>query len=237
LGSVEGGQQNVISIDNNGISNNTITTNNLAQYDQFYANVMNTSGRISSGSTVINAGKTNEISNNGSNSFQITFRPGDDVECEIECPTILRLLNSGVVEYKNPPSSGEWRVLRSETCCSEKGYYSYYDNTFPFIPESGLSEQEGGPIKCYWCPPKEYILGQTTTVEDKEGNLSTQTQFFFTPPGSDFIGGQIQPISNKNCCVLRGYKWDNNKKICTTRDIGDAADPIIGVSGGGLVTG
>lgn len=233
LGSIEGGQQNTISINNNNFSDNTIPTSNLTEYDQFYANVMNTSGRVSSGSTIMDAGKTNEISNNGTNSFKISFTSGDLLECGNECPTIIRTLDNGIVEYKESSNGGEWKVLRNEKCCSKRGYYSYYDNTFPFIPEPGLTENEGGPIKCYWCPPKDFIVGEPVVVENNDGNLISTTQYFFTPPDSN---NQIEPISNKQCCESKGYKWDNINKICIDKPFIDSINPIDRPNTG-LVTG
>lgn len=231
LGLVEGGQQNVISIDGNGSTTTTTPTNNLALYDQFYANVMNTTGRISSGTTVINAGRTNQNSNNGVGSFQINFRVGDPIACDIECPTILRFREpSGVIEYEAPISSNNWEVLRSEQCCTKNGGYSYYDNTFPFIPAPGLAEEEGGPTKCYWCPPKEYLSASIEFIEDKLGNIVQVTQVFFEQPNA-----QLKPLLNKNCCQIRGYKWDANKGVCTIKNSNDPLTPID--SGGGITTG
>ena len=233
LGLVEGGQQNVISIGGNGSTTTTTPTNNLALYDQFYANVMNTTGRISTGTTVINAGRTNQNSNNGVGSFQINFRVGDPIACDIECPTILRFREpSGVIEYEAPISSNNWEVLRSEQCCTKNGGYSYYDNTFPFIPAPGLAEEEGGPTKCYWCPPKEYLSASIEFIRDKLGNTVRVTQVFFEQPN-----GQLKPLLNKNCCEIRGYKWDVNKGVCTIKNSGDR-DPFTPIdSGGGITTG
>ena len=231
LGLVEGGQQNVISIGGNGSTTTTTPTNNLALYDQFYANVMNTTGRISTGTTVINAGRTNQNSNNGVGSFQINFRVGDPIACDIECPTILRFREpSGVIEYNAPINSNNWEVLRSEQCCTKNGGYSYYDNTFPFIPAPGLAEEEGGPTKCYWCPPKEYLSVSIEFIIDKLGNTVRVTQVFFEQPN-----GQLKPLLNKNCCEIRGYKWDVNKGVCTIKNSGDPFTPID--SGGGITTG
>ena len=191
---------------------------------------MNTTGRISSGTTIINAGRTTQNSNNGLGSFQINFTVGDLVECDIKCPIILRFREpSGVIEYESPIGSSNWEVLRSEKCCTKNGGYNYYDNTFPFIPAHGLAEEEGGPTKCYWCPPKEYIKLQVEFVEDKQGNLVEITQVFFETPNNT-----LEPIKNRSCCNIRGFKWDGLKGVCVVNNTGELI-PID--SGGGVTTG
>ena len=67
-------------------------------------------------------------------------------------------------------------------------------------------------------------------IEDKLGNIVQVTQVFFEQPN-----GQLKPLLNKNCCQIRGYKWDANKGVCTIKNSNDPLTPID--SGGGITTG
>jgi len=201
LGSVEGGQQNVISINENGSSNDLIPTNNLALYSDFYADIMNTTGRVSPNLTIINAGRTDQDSNNGTSSFQINFFAGDKVECGLDCPEVTRLWRNGNIQYESPVGSNNWEEIRNEECCSELGGYSLFDDTFTFVPSPGLAEEEGGPTKCYWCPPKEYLI-----ETEINGTNSSGFPAEFTLLGFD-TGQQLVSITTRECCERSGGKW------------------------------
>ena len=239
LGSVEGGQQNVISINENGSSNDLIPTNNLALYSDFYADIMNTTGRVSPNLTIINAGRTDQNSNNGTSSFQINFFAGDKVECGLDCPEVTRLWRNGNIQYESPVGSNNWEEIRNEECCSELGGYSLFDDTFTFVPSPGLAEEEGGPTKCYWCPPQEYLI-ETEINGTNSSGLPTE----FTLLSFD-TGQQLVSITTRECCERSGGKWKAiqlpNESLPVLRCvldsivIDDSGDDTIDDTGDGLI--
>jgi hypothetical protein len=157
-------------------------------YGLFYGSLMNDTDRITSGSTVELAGKTDEYVNTGKYSIKINFNTGKGDECII-CPPSINLSkynpNSGVVTYID----GEKLLgVDSKKCCDFYGYYTY--------------PQEDSTELCYWCPPP-------STFINFDGPLINGV--YFKGPNSKLI----KP--SKECCTLRGFAWNSITKKCVPK--------------------
>ena len=136
------------------ISGETVSTGTpptpTPSYGSFYGDIMNDNERISSGSTVELAGKTDEYVNNGKYSIKINFNTGVGDECII-CPPSINLSKynpySGVVTYYDGDTLFG---VKAKKCCDFYGFYTY--------PQSDSTEL------CYWCPP----ISTFVTLEEKE---------------------------------------------------------------------
>lgn len=128
-------------------------------YGLFYGNVMNNTNRITTGSTIELAGKTNEYVHTGKYSIKINFNTGSGDECII-CPPKINLSKynpySGVVTYYEGDTLFG---VDSKKCCDFYGYYTY--------------PQENSKDLCYWCPP----------LNNFASNLNKE-YFFFDPNGN-----------------------------------------------------
>ena len=157
-------------------------------YGLFYGSLMNDTDRITSGSTVELAGKTDEYVNTGKYSIKINFNTGKGDECII-CPPSINLSkyspNSGVVTYID----GETLFgVDSKKCCDFYGYYTY--------------PQEDSTELCYWCPP-------LSTFFKFDGPLINGV--LFKDPNNNFV----KP--SKECCTLRGFAWNSITKKCVPK--------------------
>jgi hypothetical protein len=206
---------------------------------------MNENNRITSGSTIIDAGKTENISNNGRYSFHISFSTNSGDECDF-CPPNVIYNNSG--KYSGQLTYSDNNIIQyvnSLKCCSK-----YNQLFYPNL------EEDGGI--CYWCPPLDYfvavpiysaltadnqltpageISGPVTpvgpikpvipqikgdkfniskypigpTTPSNEGStklIRIPNQYYYETPD----GTLVKP--SKDCCKLRGFKWDEVNKRC-----------------------
>ena len=198
LGTIEGAGSPTTIINNQLITESN-SGNILNEYNGFYANLMNTTGRITQGNTIVGAGRVNTESNSGGSSFKITVRKGDPNQCEVFCPTELGFdSGSGLVTFTE---NNITQVLTNETCCKERGFYSYIDNEQP------TPNIEGSVVgkRCYWCPRREYFQGQSVIQND--GSIIS-VMSYQTPEGL------LKPVNSKTCCELRGFIWDGSQRLC-----------------------
>lgn len=147
------------------ISGETVSTGTppppTPNYGLFYGSLMNDTNRITSGSTVELAGKTDEYVNTGKYSIKINFNTGVGDECII-CPPSIGLSKyepySGVVTYYDGDTLFG---VNSKKCCDFYGYYTY--------------PQEDSTELCYWCPP----ISKFGSNLDKE--------YFFSDPNGNMV--------------------------------------------------
>ncbi len=185
------------------ISGETISTTTPQtpppNYGLFYGDIMNDSNRITSGSTVELAGKTDEYVNTGKYSIKINFNTGTGDECII-CPPSVNLSKydpyDGVVTYVDGDSLFG---VDSKKCCDFYGYYTY--------------PQEDSTQLCYWCPPlSTFVEDYSIPSLDSTGpKTPIGKEFYFKDPN----GNLIKP--NKSCCTLRGFAWNNITKKCVIK--------------------
>ena len=172
-------------------TNGTTSTNGgniLSPYNQFYGNLMNEFDRITDGSTVTTAGSTTEQSNSGSASFKVTIFTGDDDSCRV-CPPKINLVPDGTVSYQDDVGK---LTLTDEVCCNFYGYDTYLNIG------NGIQE-------CYWCAPTTNFVLQTVTV-----GTTVYTEVVIVTKG-------VIETPSKQCCILRGYKWDDLNGRCVDK--------------------
>jgi len=207
LGSVEGTLQEIISINNNTSTTETVGEA-LPNYGSLYADVMTDDFRIS-GATLFNAGSSTEVSNTGNKSFKINFRTGNIDQCFLKfCPETISFGTVGKSNGKVIYTENNVINFLNEECCDKYGYYTYYDN-------------DNNTASCYWCPPKEFfvevpIILTDTGVPIDNGGVSaipgiTSTEYLFELED----GTLVKPT--KECCNLRGYSWNNTSKRCVEK--------------------
>ena len=215
LGTVDGVGETTTIIGNQIVTEEN-SGNVLNNYDNFYGDLMNNTGRISEGNVVVSAGRVEEVSNTGVGSFKVTIRKGDPNKCELFCPDELGFdVNTGIVTFTQ---NNITQNLTNKICCDNSGFYSYLNTQTPSPNIVGVPQQE----LCYWCPPKEYFIGQSVIQSD--GTIIS-VMSYETPSGG------VKPVKSKNCCELRGFVWDDVKKLCKTSEI---ITPI-GDDGGGFI--
>lgn len=236
LGTVDGVGETTTIVGDQITTQNNDGTNILNEYSAFYGDLMNNTGRVTQGGLIVNAGRVDEESNNGTGSFKITLRKGNPNTCNLFCPEELDFdVDNGIITFTNVNNIKI--PLTNEECCSERGFYNYLNTDSESPNIVGVPQEK----LCYWCPPKEFFVGQVKILTNKEGDSVTQIQYFYRPPGVglNFQSGQVKPVISEDCCVLRGFVWDDAKKICTNKSdgntIGDSIDDID--NSGGPVTG
>ena len=128
---------------------------------------------------MINAGRDDETSNNGTSSFHINFFTGDQEECLINnCPDNISLDTTGIITYI--AGNGEIYTLFDIDCCEYFGYENYLnigDGTSP----------------CYWCPP----LSEFVEVILGPDNI----ELIIIKPN-----GEVKKPTEQ-CCSKRGGTW------------------------------
>ena len=172
-------------------------------YGLFYGDLMNDNNRITSGSTVELAGKTDEYVNTGKYSIKINFNTGKGDECII-CPPSINLSKynpySGVVTYYDGDTLFG---VDSKKCCDFYGFYTY--------PQSDSTEL------CYWCPPSstfvisDSIIDIGVTGPKTPLLLNNFKEVYFKGPNNKLI----KP--SKECCTLRGFAWNSITKKCVPK--------------------
>jgi len=219
-GSIENSTPQTLSISNatGSTVNLTETGTILTNYNQFYAGVMNDNSRVTTGTTVLNAGKTDEYSNTGNFSFKINFSTGSGKECEV-CPPQIFLgkggTSDGLVTYLY---NDELFNVTSKDCCD---FYHFY--TYP-----NLDTTTGGNL-CYWCPPKSSFV----EVSPINGNiivlppLNTGTTNPTNPANP--IGGPTLP-SNPI-----GGPTSPSTPVLTPTGVGSIVSPVLVTSSVGNV--
>lgn len=188
------------------ISGETVSTGTppapTPSYGSFYGSLMNDNERISSGSTVELAGKTDEYVNTGKYSIKINFNTGVGDECII-CPPSINLSKynpySGVVTYYD---GNTLFGVNSKKCCDFYGFYTY--------PQADSTEL------CYWCPPlSTFVISEGVTDIGYTGPKSPiqlkGQEVNFKDPNNKLV----KP--SKECCTLRGFSWNNITKKCVPK--------------------
>lgn len=222
LGSVDGSGQIIVEGDNTGLTTETTLDNVLTQYivdpnsTSFYAEQMN-EGRVEN-AIVLNAGRDDEVSNNGPSSFHINFFSGNQEQCFIEnCPDNISLSNDGTITYVE--QNGETYTLFDSNeidgsgCCEYFGFNNYLNTT-------------NGTTPCYWCPPFDVISVVPFNIR---GEI-VDTVVIINPDGTS-------ETPTEACCVIRNGEWvtptsigPNNELIlgtpyCKSVIAGGPADP------------
>jgi hypothetical protein len=217
LGTVEGTGSETTTLTDDSLT--TVNDGNiLTTYNTFYGGVMDID-RVTSGTTITNAGSTSEQSLSGDSSFKITFFTGDDDSCRV-CPPNVFMINSGEIGFNENLTS---HILTDEVCCEHYGYNTYLNIN-------------NGQTTCYWCPPVEYFESEVvqivTTVDPNQTNTKrrlikpvTYTQIMVQTPEGDL------ETPTKACCELRGYKWDKANSRCVPQP-----PPIVIGGNGGTTT-
>lgn len=217
LGTVEGTGQVIVEGNNIEATTNIGVGNILNSYNPFYAETMNQNGRIGSG-VALNAGLSDETSNNGLSSFHINFISGDRTELECltdNCPDIqLSDSNnptSGLITYVE--QNGIEYVLEDEECCQFFGFNNYFNTN-------------DGTTPCYWCPPFDAI----SIVPFNNGDEIVNILVIIKPDGT-------YETPTEACCTLRNGEWitpesigSNNELIlgkpyCKSGNAGGPLDP------------
>lgn len=179
LGTVEGTGQVIVEGNNVNSTTNTEVGNTLTDYNPFYAEVMNQNSRIEN-AIALNAGLSDETSNNGLSSFHINFISGDRTELDCltdNCPDNIQFESNGLITYVE--QNGIEYTLEDEDCCNFSGYNNYFNIN-------------DGTTPCYWCPPLDVFVEQET---------ATDTILLILNPN----GVLETPL--ESCCIIRGGNW------------------------------
>jgi hypothetical protein len=162
------------------------------KFSDIYAFIMNSNDKIRN-AQIIKAGKTFENSFSGASSLKIRVNKNADVCDTINCSSVNRLDDSGLVIFNDNNNtnlysfnflsnkitlSNDTTFISNKICCENYGY----EFLTGFI--NNIQQQ-----LCFWCPPNINIINNFV-VDTNNNTLS------------------------KKCCEKKGYTYDSNIKKC-----------------------
>ena len=102
----------------------------LQDYGLAYANVMNTSNRVSPIVNLTQAGYSNETSRTGQGALKFTFNLGEGESCAVKCPPLIESQQSGLWIISNITDETLNKQVSLECCDAVGGWYGPSGQSF-----------------------------------------------------------------------------------------------------------